>query len=1239
MVVGGADQGRTQPTQSRISRFDLRLNCAPICAPIHASIYAPLPSAGLRTMSTDPSIREEALPYFLSEANDLLQNIEQELLTLREERTPAKIHSLMRSAHTLKGAAATVGLETIKHVAHVLEDVFRALYNPDIEIDDEIESLLFEGYECLRLPLISQSSGSTFDESDILNRAATIIARLQDKLGDLFDREAQIPTSAELGFDIVKSMFESGVVQRIEKLAIVLSSQNRDEIGTQLRANSEVFLGLAESCQLSGFGAIAKAVLAALDAQPSQVIAIAELAIANYESARQLVLGGDRTVGGVPVPELLAFSQNAASAESVAPVLGLPDLSAIDPSALDLSAIDLSAIGLPDLAGLDLAQIDLAQIDLASIGFPADRDCPPTPSPSVGDGPSMDLDALFGGLDMAGLDLSAIGQGLNGAGVAMAESEADSGGEWGAIDSDEGDGAIETESRSTARLGKSKAKSKTKSKTKSKGSEASGSAIGEMAQSELAEPEFAQSEFAKPESLAVNSANDPFALNGLAIDATLLDQLAQSASLLETVAGPIGPEPLAAEPLAAAAPPAEPMPTMVPVKAVTPQSTVPEQSTGAPSFSSPTIPVRANEGKSKDPSPTVRVSLDQVMRLDHLAGQLLTNQLQNTIQEQEFRLVVQEMMEQLRTHRRTLSELQSRTQQVGINESAPRSQGTSLPIAPNLGRPKLDGSRLDSLGRFDSLELDRYGDLHILAQTALNEAVQIEIVVESLEQMTKQARRTCEGRQRLLNHMRDDLTTVRMQPIGELLNRFPRLMRQLATKHNKPVDLILTGSQVLADKILIDQLYDSLLHILRNAFDHGIETPEQRQACGKSTTGRIEIKAYHQNNRLVLDIQDDGRGIDLERVALKALDLGFLSATQGEPTTEDELLGFLFEPGFSTASQISDLSGRGVGLDVVKSQIESLNGSIQLRTTPGQGSHFTLRLPLSLTIAKLMICQAQGRSYAVAVDAIEQVVLPRSGQLRQMSDQRWVFHWQQGNSDVVVPITDLANILPYARPAGSYQAIGIQPILILATPTGFVGLRVDQVLGEQELGIRPLKGAIAAPDYIAGCCIVGDEQLVLVLDFDRLLPQMSNRSQPQTIALPMTMTIRPPRILVVDDSLTQRQTLARTLAKAGYDVLEASDGLDATVVLQQNPDIAQIICDLEMPRMNGFEFLSQLRKQPGNSQLPFMMLTSRGGAKYRQLAMELGANAFMVKPFLDRDVLSTITRLLDGRALAVAQSS
>ncbi|NJM57330.1 MAG: hypothetical protein HC857_07710 [Synechococcales cyanobacterium RU_4_20] len=205
-------------------------------------------------MSSDPSIREEAFPYFVHEASDLLQAIEQDLLTLREDRTSAKVHSLMRSAHTLKGAAATVGLETVQHVAHVLEDVFRALYNPDIEVDDEVEALLFEGYDCLRMPLMAEiSGGSAIDESDILNRAAAIISQLQDKLGDLFDREASIPTAQELGFDVVQSMFEAGVEQRLTSLQAAIQTGAPDLLA-QAQMMAEVFWAWLSRCSCRGLG-------------------------------------------------------------------------------------------------------------------------------------------------------------------------------------------------------------------------------------------------------------------------------------------------------------------------------------------------------------------------------------------------------------------------------------------------------------------------------------------------------------------------------------------------------------------------------------------------------------------------------------------------------------------------------------------------------------------------------------------------------------------------------------------------------------------------------------------------------------------------------------------------------------------------------------------------------------------------------------------------------------------------
>lgn len=244
-------------------------------------------------MTLDPTLYEESRAAFLTEAQDILQRIEQDLLSLRDDRSPAKVHQLMRSAHTLKGAAASVDLETIKQIAHVLEDIFKALYNPDVIVDVEVESLLFQAYECLRLPLTAELMGRRTEEQEFLDRAASIITQLQEKLGDCFDPKASLPNSVDLGFDVVQSLFETGVQQRLQELEHRIASGNPETVESELRVKADIFLGLAESLNLPGFGAIAQTTLAALEAHPAQIMEIAALALNDFVQGRTLVLAGD----------------------------------------------------------------------------------------------------------------------------------------------------------------------------------------------------------------------------------------------------------------------------------------------------------------------------------------------------------------------------------------------------------------------------------------------------------------------------------------------------------------------------------------------------------------------------------------------------------------------------------------------------------------------------------------------------------------------------------------------------------------------------------------------------------------------------------------------------------------------------------------------------------------------------------------------------------------------------------
>jgi two-component system, chemotaxis family, sensor histidine kinase and response regulator PixL len=245
------------------------------------------------------TISHQSYSYFLIEAQDLLQTLEQGIMQLRSHHTTAQVHELMRAAHTLKGAAASVGLTAIEQVSHILEDIFRAFYSPDVTIDVEIEGLLFQGYECLRLLLTAQLNQAQVDEATVLNRAADVITQLQTRLGDRFDPHAPMPTSAELGFDMVQSMFEIGVTQRIDELTQALNTQDPD-LATLLRTNAEIFLGLAESLELPGFAAIAQTTLTALNYHPNQVLELARVAIADFVQARNAVYAGDRAQGGAP---------------------------------------------------------------------------------------------------------------------------------------------------------------------------------------------------------------------------------------------------------------------------------------------------------------------------------------------------------------------------------------------------------------------------------------------------------------------------------------------------------------------------------------------------------------------------------------------------------------------------------------------------------------------------------------------------------------------------------------------------------------------------------------------------------------------------------------------------------------------------------------------------------------------------------------------------------------------------
>ncbi|HEY9301725.1 MAG TPA: response regulator, partial [Phormidium sp.] len=407
-------------------------------------------------------------------------------------------------------------------------------------------------------------------------------------------------------------------------------------------------------------------------------------------------------------------------------------------------------------------------------------------------------------------------------------------------------------------------------------------------------------------------------------------------------------------------------------------------------------------------------------------------------------------------------------------------------------------------------------------------------------------------------------------------------------------------------------------------------------------------------------------------------ELQFLSAEQADHTSESMLLNFLFEPGFSTASQVSELSGRGIGLNIVRSQMEVLSGSVIVNSEPQQGTTFLLQFPLSLTMAKLMICEAKGTVYALLSDAIEQIIIPKSEQIQYSNGQKLLHLKNNGVS--VIPVYSMAEVMTgkSANSANKLPAVIQQkthhpeafkfstvPLLLLRQTsqvdlwqgTEIVALEIDQIMGEQELVIRALGKAIAPPSYIYGGSTLADGRLTLVIDpvilvsqllnqvagktpnSDEQLPTNSNKLETRQQNFPASLPLlpaAPKRILVVDDSISVRQTLAMTLQRSGYQVLQAQNGRDAFYQIQQNSSIQLIICDIEMPSMNGFEFLTHYRQDASLDQVPVVMLTSRTGEKHRLLAKELGAVGYFTKPYRETEILKTIADLLDYKVPTLA---
>ncbi len=644
---------------------------------------------------------------------------------------------------------------------------------------------------------------------------------------------------------------------------------------------------------------------------------------------------------------------------------------------------------------------------------------------------------------------------------------------------------------------------------------------------------------------------------------------------------------------------------------------------------------------------TIRVSVQQLERLGELFGELTTERNGLNLQLRYLKNLVTLLSRRVKALNQANDQLRVSYDRASTAQPVAASIPLAAPMMDLSGRQE----DLDLLGlgkTFDVLEMDRYSDLHLVAQEIIERVVQIQEVSNDIELALDDTEGVSRELSRTAQQMQIGITQVRMRPLSEITRRFPRLLRQLSMEHGKSVELKVKGGGTLIERSILEALQDPLMHLLRNCFDHGIEPTETRLAQGKPLQGTIEISASYRGNQTVITVRDDGGGINLDKIRAKVLTMG-LTPAEVEACTKQELLDLIFEPGFSTADRVTDLSGRGVGMDVVRSNLQGIRGTIQVDTEAGQGSVFTLTVPLSLSVTRVLVVECQGIFLAFPANIVEEMELLHPSQVMVAADQELI-EWQ----GYTVPLLRLDQWLRFSRPpikleTESIPTIDQEAMLLVTQGEEPYAIHCDRYWGEQEVTTRMVEGNIALPAGFSGCVVLGDGRVVPLVDIEALLDWiLSDSAEPRAGESSLEL-LQPqkfeekPTILIIDDSINVRRFLAITLEKAGYRVEQAKDGQDALEKLQEispgSQGIDAIISDVEMPRVDGFRFLAQVKGIPDSKDIPVVMLTSRSGDKHRQLALHLGASGYFSKPFKQNELLQALEDLTQSRQPSAAVSN
>ncbi|MCG5514751.1 MULTISPECIES: Hpt domain-containing protein [unclassified Ectothiorhodospira] len=525
---------------------------------------------------------------------------------------------------------------------------------------------------------------------------------------------------------------------------------------------------------------------------------------------------------------------------------------------------------------------------------------------------------------------------------------------------------------------------------------------------------------------------------------------------------------------------------------------------------------------------------------------------------------------------------------------------------------------------FDPLELDRYSNIQQLSRALAESVNDLVSIQDLLSDQIRDSETLLQQQSRVSTELQEGLMHTRMVQFDTMAPRLRRIVRQTATELGKRVELDIEGEASELDRSVLERMVAPLEHMLRNAIAHGVEPPEKRLSQGKEPVGRILLRVSREGSEVVLQVKDDGAGIPLEMVREKVQRLGLVRDVAS--LSDHDLMQFILESGFSTADQVSQISGRGVGMDVVNSEIKQLGGVLAIDSTQGEGTTFTVRLPFTLAITQSLLVQTGEDVYAVPLSSIEGIVRMRARDLDVLYAEQDPQYEYAGNQ---YEVKHLGALLDVSQPQ-LHNPEAMFPVLLVRSGDVRIALQVDNLQGSREVVIKSVGPQVAKVKGISGATILGDGRVVMILDIPALVRagagvQLIYHGDGHAGAEESRATI-----MVVDDSITIRKVTARALERHHYQVLTAKDGLDALALLQDTvPDL--ILLDIEMPRMDGFELATHVRNDLRLSHIPIIMITSRTGDKHRQRALEIGVNHYLGKPYQEADLLSHIQELLEAQ--------